>query len=231
MRIEVITSIVGQKDHLQENQEKGSAIFTAFTDVPYESKTWNIKPAYDKFKDPRRNSRIHKLMIHKYSDADVTIWIDGNTRLIVSPDEIVEKYLQDYDMLMFPHGSRDCIYDEALTCARLKLDDPELIIEQAKHYEDEEFAKHKGLVSGYFIVRRNNEKTRNFNEYWWADYCRFSRRDQIALMPALEKAGININIPPAKWEYFSDGASIGGLLVMQNHLHKEGNFNDPSIQK
>ncbi len=226
MKIEVITSITGGKDKLNDNQVKGSAVFTAFTDAPYESKVWNIKPAYDKFKDPRRNSRIHKLMIHKYSDADVTIWIDGNTRLVVSPDEIVEKYLQDYDMVMFPHGSRDCIYDEALECAKLKLDDPELIIEQAKHYEDDEFGKHKGLCSGYFIVRRNNEKTRNFNEYWWADYCRFSRRDQIALMPALEKAGININIPPAKWEFYPEGATIGGLVMMTYHAHAEGNHNE-----
>lgn len=226
MRIEVITSITGQKDHLQEDQAKGTAVFTAFTDVPYISKTWGIKPAYDKFKDPRRNSRIHKLLIHKYSDADFTIWIDGNTRLIVSPDEIIEKYMDGYDMLMFPHGSRDCIYDEALICAQLKLDDPELIIEQAKHYEDSEYGKHKGLCSGYFIVRRNNEKTRNLNEYWWSDYCRFSRRDQIALMPAIEKAGININVPHARWEFRNGCATIGGLVLMEHHLHAEGNFNE-----
>lgn len=226
MSIEIITSIVGGKDWLRDEQNKGSAVFTAFMDKPQDTKTWNIKPAYDRFKDSRRNSRIHKLMIHKYSDADVTIWIDGNVELIMSPDEIVEKYLKDYDMVMLPHGSRDCIYDEALVCAQLKLDDPEVIIEQAKHYEDNEFAKHKGLYSGYFIVRRNNEKTRNFNEYWWADYCRFSRRDQIALMPALDKAGININVPPFKWEIHNGFATMGGVVRMFQHSHKEGNFDE-----
>lgn len=226
MKIEVITSITGGKDSLRNDQVKGTATFTAFMDVPQSTSLWNIKPAYDRFKDPRRNSRMHKLMIHKYSDADVTIWIDGNTRLMVSPDEIIAKYLGDYDMVMFPHGSRDCIYDEALTCAQLGLDDPEVIIEQAKHYEDEGFAKHKGLCSGYFIVRRNNEKTRNFNEYWWADYCRFSRRDQIALMPALDRAGININVPPLQWEQHGGFATMGGVVCMYHHMHKEGNWDE-----
>lgn len=225
MKIEVITSITGDKDWLRDDQAPSSATFTAYTDRPYESKIWKIKPAYDKFKDPRRNSRIHKLMIHKYSDADVTIWIDGNMRFVMPPEAIVEKYLQDYDMVMFQHGGRDCIYDEALTCAKLKLDDPEIIIEQAKHYEDEGFAKNKGLCSGFFIIRRNNEKTRAFNEYWWAGYCRFSRRDQISLMPSLEKAGINVNIIPEKWIQEAGFASIAGAVAIQHHKHNEGNFN------
>lgn len=225
MIIEIITSITGDKDFLREDQIKGNATFTAFTDRPYDSKVWNIKPAYDRFKDPRRNSRIHKIMIHKYSEADVTIWMDGNTRLIVSPEEIVAKYLGDYDMAMFQHGARDCIYDEALTCAQLKLDDPEVIIEQAKYYEDHEFGKHKGLCSGYFIIRKNNQKTRDLNEAWWADYCRFSRRDQISLMPAIDKVGANINIIPEHWVQHQGFASMGGVVGITHHKHFEGNFN------
>jgi hypothetical protein len=226
MTIEIVTSITGGKDKLNDNQVKGNATWTAFMDTPQETTLWNIKPAYDKFKDNRRNSRIHKLMIHKYSNADVTIWIDGNTRLLVSPEELVEKYLTGYDMAMFPHGSRDCIYDEAITVAKLGLDDPELIIEQAKHYEDEEYGKHKGLCSGYFIMRRNNEKTKAFNEFWWADYCRYSRRDQLSLMPSLEKAGININVIPAQWEYFDGMGVMGKTVGMYHHAHFEGNHNE-----
>jgi hypothetical protein len=226
MKIEVITAITGEKDWLRDDQVKGNATFTAFTDKHYDSKVWNIKKAYDRFADPRRNSRIHKLMPHKYSDADVTIWIDGNAHLLVTPEEIVEKYLGDYDMMMFQHGGRDCIYDEALTCAQLKLDDPEVIIEQAKYYEDNEYGKHKGLCSGYFIVRKNNQKTRDFNEFWWADYCRFSRRDQISLMPALDKAGVNINIVPENWVHFNGSASMAGVVGMSHHKHFEGNFNE-----
>jgi hypothetical protein len=226
MTIEVITSITGDKDWLRNDHVPSGAKFTAYTDRPYESKIWEIKPAYNKFTDPRRNSRIHKILIHKYSKADVTIWVDGNMRFVVPPEEIVEKYLTGYDMAMFQHGARDCIYDEALTCAKLGLDDPEIIIEQAKHYEDNEYGKHKGLCSGYFIIRRNNQKTRNMNEFWWADYCRFSRRDQISLMPAIDKAGVNINIIPEVWVQGDGYASMGGVVTIRHHKHFEGNFNE-----
>ena len=225
--IEVITSITNSKDNLVE-QPKSKATYTAFTDVSFESKTWKYKPAYDRFKDPRRNSRIHKILIHKYSKADYTIWIDGNKHLLTPPEELIEKYMKGYDMAIFRHGGRDCIYDEATVCAKLKLDDPEVIIEQAKYYEDNEYAKGKGLCEGGFIIRKNTQDTRDFNEAWWADYCRFSRRDQLSLMPALDKVGVNINIIDEKWVLHPDGYAVreGGSFKIMPHQNFEGNFNE-----
>lgn len=227
MKIEVITSITGKKDRLLECKSRGNAIFTAYLDEKTESKTWNIKPAYNKFTDPRRNSRIHKILIHKYSDADITIWIDGKIRLLRDPQWYVDNYLQDYDMAIYSHITRDCLYDEAMICAKLKLDDPELIIEQAKYYEDHEWAKHKGLCEGGVIVRRNNERTQAFNEAWWADYCRFSRRDQISLMPAMEKSGVLVNMMPIGYVIYPDGTARreDDAVELVNHLNNEGNWN------
>lgn len=224
--IEVITSICGDKDHLIENQNKGNAIFTCYTDADIKSETWNIKKAYDKFKDPRRNSRIAKIMPHKYSNADIIITIDGNMRLLITPEELVVKYLGDYDMVAFKHGSRNCIYDEAMEVAKLGLDDVELIIEQAKHYEDDGFVKQKGLVQGGIIIRRNTKKVQDFNEYWWADYCRYSRRDQLSLMPAIDKAGVRLKIINEGWMLYGNMAVIGDCIELVNHKHFEGNFNE-----
>lgn len=188
--------------------------------------------AYDKFKDTRRNSRIQKIMPHKYFDSEFTIYMDGNMKLLISPEEVIARYMDGYDMALFAHGSRDCIYDEAMECAKLKLDDPETIIEQAKYYEDHEYAKHKGLLQGGFIVRRNNERTQRFNEAWWADYCRFSRRDQLSLMPAIERSGVVVNQINEHWVDHRDGtAHIGDIIEMKSHAHLEGNFNDPNIKK
>lgn len=227
--IEVITSITEGKDRLREDQPKSSAKYIAYVDDPsVTSSIWEIKKACDLFKDPRRSSRIHKIMIHKYSDADVTIWIDGNIKLLISPEEIVEKYLGDNDMVQFVHGIRDCVYDEATICAKLKLDDPELIIEQAKYYEDQGYGKHKGLNSGYFIVRKNNKRTRAMNEAWWADYCRFSRRDQISLMPAIDKIGLQVNRLYEGWvvDPNTGETNMGGITSIENHKHYEGNWNN-----
>lgn len=230
-RIEVITSITGGKDDLIEYQDKGDITYTAYSDTPTSSNTWSIKKACDLFVDPRRNSRIHKILIHKYSDADVTIWIDGNNKLLVSPEYLVEKLLKDYDMAIFQHPNRDCIYDEAITVAKLRLDDPETIIEQAKYYEDNGYGKHKGLCEGGFIIRRNNHRTRAFNEAWWADYCRFSRRDQLSLMPAIESSGVNVNIIDAPFRLQPSGSYIrdGGYIEIAPHNHFEGNFNQTHV--
>lgn len=184
--------------------------------------------SYDKFKDPRRNSRIQKILPHKYMDCDFSIYIDGNRKLLMSPQEIVDKYMDGYDMVIFKHALRDCIYDEAMEVAKLKLDDPELIIEQAKYYEDHEFSKHKGLCEAGFIVRRHNARTERFNEAWWADYCRFSRRDQLSLMPAMDKSGIKVNQLIYPYEFLPDGSAIrGGIITIESHLNTEGNWNAP----
>jgi hypothetical protein len=183
--------------------------------------------AYDKFKDPRRNSRIQKIMPHKYFETDYSIYMDGNMKLLISPGEVIDRYMKGVDMALLKHGGRDCIYDEAMTCAKLGLDDPEIIIEQAKYYEDHEFVKHKGLLQGGFIVRKHNLRTERFNEAWWADYCRFSRRDQLSLMPAIEKSGVIVNTIPEHWIVRPDGvAVIGDILEMTHHQNFSGNFNE-----
>lgn len=200
-------------------------------DAPVEQ-AWPItvfQDSYDQFKDPRRNSRIQKILSHKFFDSEYTIYMDGNMKLLIDPREAIDRYLDGYDMALFKHGMRDCIYDEALECAKLKLDDPELIIKQAKYYEDHEYAKHKGLLQGGFIVRRNNERTRAFNEAWWADYCVFSRRDQLALMPAIDKAGVVVNALPDKWKIInSNTARMSDIVEITSHANFSGNFNDPN---
>lgn len=227
MKIEVLTSITGGKDTLREDQSKSNAKYICYTDQDLKSDTWEIRKAYDRFVDPRRNSRIHKIMIHKYSEADITIWIDGNIKLLASPEEIVAKHLrEDDDMVQFIHGNRDCIYEEAIKVAKLGLDDVDVIIEQAKYYEDRGYGKHKGLNSGYFIIRRNNQRTRDLNEAWWADYCRFSRRDQLSLMPAIDKIGLQVNRIPEGWKLVNREYVMGGICQIASHANFEGNFNE-----
>jgi len=210
------------------------SLYTCITNNkdPIIEQNWPITrfiDSYDRFKDPRRNSRIQKILSHKYFDSEFTIYIDGNRKLLMSPEEIVDKFMGGYDIACFKHNLRDCIYDEAMECAKLKLDNPELIIEQAKYYEDHEYAKHKGLVEAGFIVRRNNKRTQALNEAWWADYCRFSRRDQLSFMPAIDKSGVILNELVFEYEWQPDGSvNRGGIVSLHNHLNFDGNFNDPN---
>jgi len=204
-------------------------VITGGKDKPV-AQNWPIKvfeDAYDKFKDPRRNSRIQKILSHKYFDDEYTIYIDGNMKLLISPEEIIKRYMKGYDMALFSHGVRDCVYDEAMEVAKLGLDNVETIIEQAKYYEDHHYGKKKGLLQGGFIVRRNNARTQAFNEAWWADFCRFSRRDQLSLMPAVDKAGVVVNEIRDYWAEDGKGrAWFGDIVEMYLHQNFEGNFNE-----
>ncbi len=206
--ISVYTSICGKKDQ-PIKQDWPVIVF---------------EDAYDKFKDSRRNSRIHKILSHKYFDSEFTIYMDGNMKLLLSPEEIVSRYMGGVDMALFKH-SRGCIYKEAIEVAKLGLDDVELIIEQAKHYEDMEYGKDKGLLQGGFIIRRNNKRTQDFNEFWWADYCRYSRRDQLSLMPAIERAGVVVNQIPGNWVINGSTATFLDIVEIREHSNFEGNFN------
>lgn len=186
--------------------------------------------SYDKFKDPRRNSRIQKILSHKYFDSEYTIYADSNMKLLIAPEVLIERYMQGYDMALFKH-SRGCIYKEALVVAQLGMDDVETIIEQAKHYEDIGFPKDIGMLQGGFIIRRNNDRVKRFNEAWWADYCRYSRRDQLSLMPAIDESGVKVNAIDLNWVDHGTHATIGDIAEMQWHLNASGNHNDSNKQK
>lgn len=176
---------------------------------------------YNKFKDPRRNSRIAKILAHQYIKTEYSIYIDGNVTIKVLPETLIEKYLKDYDIAVYRHPTRDCVYDEALACCKMKLDDVETIIAQAKAYEDAGYARHKGLAECAIIFRRHTPEVENFNNIWWGEYCRHSRRDQISFMYAADKAGIRVLLIDdffvADGEYTAIKQSGDFSIITHNH--------------
>lgn len=224
--ITIFTSITDGKDSPVADQILGEAQFIAFTNLTY-APPWHIKKPYDRFKDPRRNSRIQKILAHQYIDTEYSIYIDGNIRLLVPPEQLIEEHLKDVDIAVFKHTKRDCLYNEAIVCAKRKLDDPETIIEQAVAYEKAGFAKHKGLCECGVIIRRHTAKVEEFNNAWWSEYCRHSCRDQISFMYAIDKVGIRLKSIDEPWFIVENGAkairSSGSVEVLP---HKKINFNN-----
>lgn len=192
-KIVVYTSITGKKDILRVDQNFYGAKFIAFTNLEYgiDSKEWNIIQPCSLFNDPRRNSRIHKILSHQYIEAEYSIWIDGNLSLQVPAEELL-KFLDDSDIAMFRHAERDCLYDEASICSFLELDDSEVIKKQIDKYKKELFIKHFGLFETGLIVRRHTKKIEEFNNSWWSEVTTFSKRDQISLMYVAKKTGVKI---------------------------------------
>jgi hypothetical protein len=198
--ITVVTSLIGGRDNLRDDQTDETSKFIAFTDQ-IKSDKWQIKPPYRLFNSIRRNSRVPKILIHQFVDTEYSIWLDANIALRVPAQELVDKHLKDHDFAVFRHPERDCIYDEAMIAAVHRLDDPEVIIEQVKGYEDRGFAKHKGLAECNVVIRRHTPKVEQFNNAWWSEYCRHSVRDQISFMYVADKVGLRVNFieQAARW--------------------------------
>lgn len=226
-KITVLTSITGVKDTLVEQQTKGDARFIAYLDKANEtiSTDWETKEAYDRFYSPRRNSRIHKILVHQYVDTPYSVWIDGNIRLLLPPETLIERYLSETDIAVFKHPIRDCLYDEAVVCAERGLDDPHVIREQVKHYSTNSYAEHKGLAECMMILRKHTPKVEAFNNAWWSEYCRFSVRDQISFMYAADKVGLRVNFIDVQFKTFTENGveryTRGDILEIFPHLTEQ----------
>jgi glycosyltransferase involved in cell wall biosynthesis len=181
--IAVITSITGDKDELEDQPEYKGVEYLAFTDK--KSELWNTKPACNKFVEPVMNAKIHKILSHKYTDLPYIVWMDGNCTLKQNPKKLVE-LMGDKDFAFFKHPSRDCVYDEADACVSYGRGNTKEMAEQIKAYAKQEFPTNNGLIEATCFVRKNNPRTNDLFEKWWADICRYSSRDQLSFPVAFK---------------------------------------------
>jgi hypothetical protein len=196
--IAVYTAIAGARDRLKTDQCRDGADFYAFVDfegpddLPTDS-GWRFDPVCRLFTDPRRNAKIHKILSHLYLPGyRYSIWMDGSVSLRVPAADLVRQFLDGADVAMFRHRWRRCAYDVAANCARLHLDYEGLIAAQVAQLERRGWQRGAGQHECAVILRRHTYAVERFNALWWADVCRFSRRDQISVEWAAAAAGLRI---------------------------------------
>jgi len=68
------------------------------------------------------------------------------------------------------------------------------------------------------IIRRHTKKIEQFNNAWWAEYCRFSVRDQLSFMYCLDKIGIPVNLIDYQFEEINGKWTRGGIIEIVPHL-------------
>lgn len=196
--ITVYTSVTGDKDQLMEDQNTEGANFVAFTDK--ESDTWEVRKPYDKFKDDRRNSRVAKLMPHLFFKTKYSVYLDGNITLKVPAQQLVDEFLKDKDIAVFRHVGRDCVYDEAQACMALGKGNPQELAEQVRDYARIGHKEHAGLCECGVIIRRHTDQVARWNEKWWAQYCRYSDRDQVSFPLSFPLEEVN-QIESSAWRH------------------------------
>ena len=196
--IAVYTAIAGGRDVLKTDQCWEGADFYAFVDFegPDELPTdsgWRFQPVCKLFTDPRRNAKIHKALSHLYlPEYRYSIWMDGSVSLRVPAADLVRQFLAGADLAMFRHRWRRCAYDVAANCMRLHLDYERLITAQVAQLRARGWPERAGQHECAVILRRHSAPVARFNALWWADICRFSRRDQISVEWAAAAAGVQV---------------------------------------
>ena len=186
--VTLYTCLTGKYDTLSTKVYNAKQI--AFTDQ--KTDVWNVLPPYDKFKDPTRNSRAPKILSHLFIDGEYSIYLDANIELLIDPEQLVQEWLKDKDIAVFKHSGRDCIYQEADAIAHFGKETPEALKEQVVAYAKRGWLEHKGLAECGVIVRRHTEEVKRMNEKWWAEYSRYSRRDQMSFPLAFPLEKVNL---------------------------------------
>jgi hypothetical protein len=145
--------------------------------------------------DNRKKARYIKLNPHLVLPPhDISIWIDHCLEPRFEDISELLKYLNfgNSSIMCFPHPERDCLYDEGQVVLKLKLDTPEIVNTQMNRYHSMSFPRNYGLFENGFIVRRNNLKSKMFNETWWKEISKNSGRDQLSQMFVSWSIGVDI---------------------------------------
>jgi hypothetical protein len=217
--VAVYTAITDGYDDLKEHPRAAAAqaSFIAFVDRPHASATWRTLPAHAAFADPNRNAKAHKVLSHVYlPDAEYTLWVDGSVT-ILKPEsirELIRLHLAECDLAVFRHRVRTCVYQEASVCLQRRLDEPEVIWQQVCRYTREGYPANGGLVECSVILRRHTPAVKAFNEAWWDEICRGSRRDQLSFGYVARKVGMRHGFLPGTisdnpWFHRGRHATVG----------------------
>lgn len=201
----VYTAITAGKDILVEEQNTEGADFVAYMDAitnpsrMAKTDSWYIRQLRATpnavREDYARQAKLYKMLPHVFfPNAEYSLWMDGNMRLLVPLGTLIDKYLREHDIAFFKHPIRDCIYDEGDVCRQLVLDDVFIMELQMKRYREQGYPEHNGLIDGSVILRRHTKKIKELNTLWYKEITRYSKRDQLSFDYLAWKLGIKYQI-------------------------------------
>jgi hypothetical protein len=220
-KIAVITSLCGINTKLVPPSVVFEGVsYIAFVDKFHESNVWEQRKSLDFTLDDkyngRRNAKIYKVLPQMFlPEYDYWFWVDSTHELIMNPNDVIQKYLEDYEIGVWNHTDRSCLYKEAEAVNDNNYDYKDLVNNQIEYYKSQGYPENNGLYELPVIIRKNTDNIKILNMRWWEQICRFSSRDQISMPFVLWKTGITPKILP--------GWANGGLNqnpIMPQFRHK-----------
>lgn len=205
MSLAIYTAVFNGYDRVREPENKGNLDYHLFTDTVIPPTIWKPHLAAQIDDDPRRSARRYKALSHLLlPQCSGSMWIDGEVQLLGNIEKWMCECLDGYDMAVKKHDQRDCAYKEAEFCASLRFDHPETINAQVARYRAEGFPSDYGLAWTNVLMRRHNDRVKEFNELWMREILAGSRRDQISFNYCAWKTGVRINwLEPMDAEKFA----------------------------
>lgn len=163
-----------------------------YTDVHYTESKWKFIKI-DVTGDERRVARYYKINSHELPEHDISVWIDSSFRINGEIKELVEWAAQrPEEVFTFGHPHRNCTYQEATACKRLKKDNDSIIDKQMHKYVKDMFPRNKGMFSTGIMIRKNTLHVHHFNKRWHQELKEGSLRDQLSIVYAAWKTNTRI---------------------------------------
>jgi len=194
----VYTAISGDYDELLKpafiNDDWDYICFTDNENM--KSDFWHIHEMDNLKLDPVRKNRVYKILPHKYlSEYDYSLYIDGNFRIRGDIEEYILRFSKGNPMICIVHPERDCIYEEAKVCVAQKKDSEDVIRNQIRKYNSENYPTNFGLIAGGILFRKhNNPNVIKVMNSWWREVKSQSRRDQLSFNYACWKNNFNYDV-------------------------------------
>lgn len=193
----VYTCISGNYDTLREPKvvEPGYD-YICFTDQPFTSSTWIIKPIPKELSDLSqvKRQRCIKTMPHKFlSEYDFSIWVDSNVDLkgnIEAYKEANGVNKENGYLFVGKHPVRDCLYTEMKACLDYKKASLSEMEPQIEGYRQEGMPEHFGLPQTCIMLRYHNDsRAIAFAEAWFEEIKNKCHRDQLSFTYVQWKLG------------------------------------------
>lgn len=191
-KIVVYTAISGPGRGLhQPSWQAPNISYFCFTDQPKslfpDGIGWTILPLTPIGHNYTRNAKRYKLFPDiALPQHDISIWVDANIRIVAGYQKLIDLYMNDYDMVVFKHPERQCLYDEAEICLRGLYQNEENFFDkiwsQMERYKKIGFPEKLGLTENNVLLRKPTENINKLMAFWWNEITNGSQRDQLSFM-------------------------------------------------